>query len=81
MYYEPRHESRTIAVLNYPVGLHYPCFDLILPSRSYFKPSHESSGAADLSLMVKKTNFEDILLSRGVFRLTVSKQSFNNNDV
>ena len=55
MYYEPRHESRTIAVLNYPVGLHYPCFDLILPSRSYFKPSHESSGAADLSLMVKKT--------------------------
>ena len=83
MYYEPRHESRTIAVLNYPVGLHYPCFDLILSSRSYmyFKPSHESSGAADLSLMVKKINFQNILLSRGVFRLTVSKQSFNNNDV
>ena len=54
MYYEPRHESRTIAVLNYPVGLHYSCFDLILPPRSYFKPSHESSGAAGLSLMVKK---------------------------
>ena len=53
MYYEPRHESRTIAVLNYPVGLHYQCFDLILPPRSYFKPSHESSGAADLSLMVE----------------------------
>ena len=58
MYYEPRHcESGTIAVLNYPVGLHYPCFDLILPSRSYFKLSHESSGAADLSLMVKTNKF------------------------
>ena len=75
MYYEPRHESHTIAVLNYPVGLHYPCFDLILPSRSYIKPSNESSGAADLSLMVKN-KFQDILLSRGVFRLTVSKTSF-----
>ena len=76
MYYEPRHESRTIVVLNYPFELHYPCFDLILPPRSYFKPSHESSGAADLSLMVKKINFQDILLSLGVFRLTVSKTIF-----
>ena len=81
MYYELRHETCTIAVLNYPVGLHYPCFDLILPPRSYFKPSHESSVAADLSLMVKNINFQDILLSRGVFTLTVLKQSFNNNDV
>ena len=76
MYYEPRHESRTIAVLHYPVGLYYPCIDLILPSSSYFKPSHESTGAADLSLMVKKIKFQDILLSRGVFRLTVSKTIF-----
>ena len=76
MYYEPRHESRTIAVLNYPVGLYYPCFDLILPSRSYFKPSHESSGAADLSLMVK-INIQDILLSRDVFKLTVSRTTMS----
>ena len=77
MHYEPRHESRTIAVLNYPLGLHYQCFDLILPPRSYFKPSNESSGAADISPMVKKKIFfYDILLSRGVFRITVAKTIF-----
>ena len=38
-----------LPALNYPVRLHDLCFDLILQLRSYFK-SHESSGAADLSL-------------------------------
>ena len=37
-----------LPALNYPVGLHDLCLDST--AASYFKPSHESSGAADLNL-------------------------------
>ena len=48
------HESCTIVIyapsaqLLYPVGLHDRCLDST--AASYFKPTHESPGAADLSL-------------------------------
>ena len=37
-----------LLALNYPVGLHDLCPDFT--AASYFKPSHGSPGAADLSL-------------------------------
>ena len=65
--------SSMLLTFNYPVGLHDLCLDST--AAPYFKPSHESPGAADLNLwcsplwLEKKVYFQDILSSRGVFKM------------
>ena len=62
-----------LLALNYPVGLHDLC--LYSTAASYFKPSHESPGAADLSLwrsplwLEKRVYYQNILSSRDVFKM------------
>ena len=70
-----------LLALNYPEGLHDLCLDST--AASYFKPSRGSPGAADLSIWrsplwyEKKVYFQDILSSRGVFKMNCLKNKIS----
>ena len=74
-----------LLALNYPVGLHDLCLDST--AASFFKPSHESPGAADslplaFAFVVRKKGvFSGHFVVSRCFQNEVFLKKINNNEI